>query len=88
MCSGGCWNFAAELGSDITNRDLSMVLFSVSFRGSFSAASTPIFATKSVLLRVCQALRVYVCIIPECCHRSRRLHYFRNIERIFAKFIE
>ena len=47
-----------------------------SFRGSFSAVSTPIFASKAAFFSIFQALHFFLCTIPDFFDFSGPLHYF------------
>ena len=53
------------------------------FRGSFSAVSTPIFATKGAFFSVFRALHVFLCTIPDFSDFSGPLHRFCKIQCIF-----
>ena len=53
------------------------------FRGSFSAVSTPIFATKGAFFSVFRALHFFLCTAPDFPDFSEPLHQFCKIQRNF-----
>ena len=53
------------------------------FRGSFSAVSTPIFATKGAFFNVFRALHFFLCTIPDFSDFSGPLHQFCRNYRNF-----
>ena len=66
-------------GRDLTNGDLSMVSFSISFRRSFSVLSAPISTTNATCFAIFRILHLHCCNIPE-------LYQFQNRCTVLAKF--
>ena len=60
----------------VTNGVLQSIHFLDPLRGSFSAVSTPIFATKTAFFSIFQALHFFLCTIPDFSDFSGPLHYF------------
>ena len=77
MEAQGCHEHRRLGGSrGITNGVLSRPHFSDTFWGSFSAVSTPIFASKAAFFSIFQALHFFLCTIPDFFDFSRPLHCF------------
>ena len=71
----------------ITTGEPEMVHFSQSFRGSFSAVSTPIFASKVAFFSVFRALHFFLCTIPDFSDFSGPLHHFsQNLTQFSLNF--
>ena len=51
------------------------------FRGSLTAVSTPIFASKGAFFSVFRVLHFFLCTIPEFCDFSRPLHHVFSQKR-------
>ena len=71
----------------ITNVVLQSIHFSDPFRGSFSAVSTPIFASKVAFFSVFRALHFFLCTIPDFSDFSGPLHHFsQNLTQFSLNF--